>query len=192
MLCGDIESNSGPTLLSENLKVCFWNLNGIAAHNYTKLSQLLACNAVYNYDVICLGETFLDSSYLNDYQLLKLPGYQLIRADCLNNTKKGGVAVFYNEILPLKIRNDISPLKECLVCEINVNRKKCFITCLYRSRSQSNVELGEFQDGLDTTFSNLILESPFCSIILGDVNSKCRKWFGDIDDTCSKAEEELI
>ena len=30
----------------------------IAAHNYTKLSQLLAYNAVYNYDAICLGETF--------------------------------------------------------------------------------------------------------------------------------------
>ena len=92
--------------------------------------------------------------------------------------------MFYKESLPLKIRNDISPLKECLVCEINVNRKKCFITCLYRSPSQSNVEIGEFQDGLEATFSNLILESPFCSIILGDFNAKCSKWFGDIDDTC--------
>ena len=37
LLCGDIESNSGPTLLSQNLSVCYWNLNGIAAHNYYKL-----------------------------------------------------------------------------------------------------------------------------------------------------------
>ena len=111
LLCGDIESNPGPTLLSQNVSVCCWNLNGIAAQNYTKLSQLLAYNAVYNYDVICLGETFLDSSYLNDDQLLKLSGYQLIRADCPNNTKKGGVAMLYKESRPLKIRNDISPLK---------------------------------------------------------------------------------
>ena len=91
--------------------------------------------------------------------------------------------MFYKESLPLKIRNDISPLKECLLCEINVNKKKCFITCLYRSPYQSNVEIGEFQDGLEATFSNLILESPFCSITLGDFNAKCSKWFGDIDDT---------
>ena len=39
LLCGDIESNPGPTLLSQNVSVCCWNLNGIAAHNYTKLSH---------------------------------------------------------------------------------------------------------------------------------------------------------
>ena len=98
MLCGDIESNPGPTPMSQNLSVCYWNLNGIAAHNYTKLSQLLAYNAVYNYDVICLGETFLDSSYLNDDQLLKLPGYQLIRADCPNNKKRVELLCFTRKV----------------------------------------------------------------------------------------------
>ena len=98
MLCGDIESNPGPTPMSQNLSVCYWNLNGIAAHNYTKLSQLLTYNAVYNYDVICLGETFLDSSYLNDDQLLKLPGYQLIRADCPNNKEKVELLCFTRKV----------------------------------------------------------------------------------------------
>ena len=68
---------------------------------------------------------------------------------------------------------------------------KCFITFLYRSPSQSNVDLGEFQDGLEATFSNLILESPFFSIILGDFNAKCSKWFGDIDETCGLELESL-
>ena len=59
MLCGDIESNPGPNNFSQNISVCYWNLNGISAHNYTKLAQLQAYNAVYNYDIICLGETFM-------------------------------------------------------------------------------------------------------------------------------------
>ena len=40
ILSGDIESNPGPNNFSQNISVCYWNLNGISAHNYTKLAQL--------------------------------------------------------------------------------------------------------------------------------------------------------
>ena len=63
ILCGDIESNSGPNIPSNlALSFCHWNLNGIAAHNYIKISLLQAYNAVYKYDVLCISETFLNSS----------------------------------------------------------------------------------------------------------------------------------
>ena len=39
MKSGDIESNPGPRK-SSTLKVCHWNLNGLAAHEFTKLSLL--------------------------------------------------------------------------------------------------------------------------------------------------------
>ena len=82
ILSGDIEVNPGPINQSNQiLSVCHWNLNGIAAHNYIKLSLLEAYNAVYKYDVLCISETFLDStSPLNDDQL-KLNGYDVIRSD---------------------------------------------------------------------------------------------------------------
>ena len=168
-----------------SISICHWNLNGIAAQNYTKLAMLEAYNALHNYDLICNSETFLDSSHSDSSHPLKLDGYNLIRADHPSNLKRGGVCIYYKVHLPLKIRNDISPLDECLVVEIKANKQKCFVSCLYRSPSQTNVELNSFCDGLETTFSNLNMESPFCSIVLGDFNAKCNKWYvGDQNDHC--------
>ena len=192
LLCGDIESNPGPNdLPSQPISVCYWNVNGIAAHDYVKLSLLKAYNAAYNYDIICLGETYLNSSHLHSDQRINIQGYQLLRADHPDNTNRGGVSLYYKENLPLRIRNDISPLQECLVCEIKINKKKCFVSCLYRSPSQSSVEFDDFCAGLETTFSNLNLESPFCCIFLGDFNAKCSKWYGNNDDHCGLELESL-
>ena len=50
ILCGDIETNPGPyNENNQTISVCHWNLNGIAAHNYIKLSMLEAYNALHNY-----------------------------------------------------------------------------------------------------------------------------------------------
>ena len=43
------------------------------------LSQ--AFNAVHKYDIICLSETYLNSSIPYDDDNLETPGYNLIRAD---------------------------------------------------------------------------------------------------------------
>ena len=49
ILCGDIETNHGPyNENNQTISVCHWNLNGIAAHNYIKLSLLEAYNALHN------------------------------------------------------------------------------------------------------------------------------------------------
>ena len=40
-------------------------------------------------------------------------------------------------------------MKDCIVTEINVNNKKCFFTCLYRSPSQSHEELERFCANFD-------------------------------------------
>ena len=100
--------------------------------------MLEAYNALHNYDVICISETYLDSSHRNDDHSLKLQGYELIRADHPDNTKTGGVCIYYKEHLPIIQRTEISVLNECLVVELKVNTKKCFICCLYRSPSQAN------------------------------------------------------
>ena len=91
LLSGDIETNPGkhPDYLSSS-SFCHWNLNSIAAHNFIKMSLLQAYNAINRFDFICLSETYLDNSYHTDDDQLTFPGYNLIRADNPNNTKKRG------------------------------------------------------------------------------------------------------
>ena len=57
----DIESNPGPRN-SSALKFCHWNLNGLAAHEFTKLYLLEGYIDVNDNNIICLSETFLDFS----------------------------------------------------------------------------------------------------------------------------------
>ena len=43
-------------------------------------------------DVICLLETYLDSSIKSDNDNLEIPGYNLVRSDHPSNNKGGGIA----------------------------------------------------------------------------------------------------
>ena len=59
----DIEDNTGPKPTScEYLSICHWNLNSITPHNFIKLSLLRAYISINKIDIICLSETYLDSS----------------------------------------------------------------------------------------------------------------------------------
>ena len=133
---GDIESDPGPRK-SSTLKFCHWNLNGLAAHEFTKLSLLEGYINVNDIDIICLSETFLDSSIPIDDNRLSIPGYSMMRADHPSNTKRGGVCLYYKEHLPIIRRDYMSNLKECLVTGITVKNEQCFLTCLYSSPSQN-------------------------------------------------------
>ena len=75
------------------------------AHNFIKVS-LLQTLAVTNDYIICLTETFLDSSIENDDDRTSIPGYNLLRVDHLSNTKRGGVCIYYKDHLPIIKRND--------------------------------------------------------------------------------------
>ena len=101
---GDIEQNPGPKPNScECLSICHWNLNSISAHNFIKLSLLRAYTSTNKIDIKCLSETYLDSSISSDSGNLELPGYNLVRADHLTNTKRGGVCIYYHNSLPLSL-----------------------------------------------------------------------------------------
>ena len=56
---GDVETNPGPKK-SSVIKFCHWNLNGLAAHDFLKVSLIEAFITTHNFDIICLLETFLD------------------------------------------------------------------------------------------------------------------------------------
>ena len=150
------------------LSICHYNINSIAAHNFAKLSSLEAFNAVHNFDVICISESYLDSSFSSDDSALALKGYKLVRADHPLDIKRGGTCIYYKEILPIKFLNVIS-LPECLLCEISYNNQKCFISSLYRSPSQSANEFQVFLKELESIIESIC--SPGNSdlvIIIGD------------------------
>ena len=106
ILSGDVEVNPGPkNSVSECLSICDWNLNSILAHDYSKLFLLKAYISVHKFDIICLSETYLDSTVPLDDVNLVISGYNLIRSDHPSNTKRGGVCLYYKNYLPLTVLN---------------------------------------------------------------------------------------
>ena len=100
---GDIEVNLRPKTKSQ-ISFCHWNLNGLSAHHFVKVS--------------------------NDDVRMRIEGYNPLRADHPSNKKRGGVCMYYKEHLPIIKRDDLCSLKECLVKEIIVGKKKLFF-CVY-------------------------------------------------------------
>ena len=67
------------------------------------LKLLRAYISVIKTDIICLSETYLDSSILSDDGNLEFPGYNLVRADNPTNIKRTDVCIYYHNFLPLKV-----------------------------------------------------------------------------------------
>ena len=86
---------------SKYFSCCHWNVNSILAHD--KLPLLAAYNSTQHFDIICISETYLDSSI--DENTLKLDGYSYSY-----NMKRGGVCLYYNKNLLLRhIETDYFP-----------------------------------------------------------------------------------
>ena len=71
---GDVELNPGPKK-SSSLSFFHWNLNGVAAHDFAKISLMQSHALFYNIDIIFLSQTFLDSSIETNNHKLNIPGY---------------------------------------------------------------------------------------------------------------------
>ena len=91
------------------------------AHNFIKVSLLQTLSITNDYDIICLNETFLDSSI--DKDGISIPEYNLLRVEHPSNTKRGGVCIYYKDHLPIIKRNDMCQLHECLVTELRIGGK---------------------------------------------------------------------
>ena len=100
--CGDVESNPGPKEQYQ-ISFCHWNLNGLVAHNFNKISLLQAISVSKNYDLIFLSETFLDPSINSSDERIAIEGYNFFRVD-LRSNKKGeeSASILRNVFLSLK------------------------------------------------------------------------------------------
>ena len=97
LLSGDVELNPGPKCNYNNaFSIFHWNLNSTPAHNYDKVFLLKVYIAILKFDIICISETYLDSSTPFDDNNLEISGYTLVCPDHLAN-KKEGVFLFYTK-----------------------------------------------------------------------------------------------
>ena len=79
--------------MSNQFTICHWNLNSISAHNFAKVQLLKAYLAVHKFDIVCLSETYLNSSFPFDDDNLDIPGYIMVRADHQANSEREGVCI---------------------------------------------------------------------------------------------------
>ena len=176
LLSDDIEINPGPKRTPKaSLSICHWNLNSISAHNYVKLSLLRAYLAFHNFDIICLSETYLNSSNSPDDETLEISGYNLVRSDHPLNSKRGGVCIYYKNYLPLRIIS-VNYLSECINFEIMIGNKICNFITLYRSPSQNQDDFQAFIDNLEMNLETLAQRNPFLMVVIGDFNAKSKHW----------------
>ena len=61
--------------------------------------------------------------------------------------------------------------------EIRSQGEKCFLTCVYRSPSQNHDEFEDFCTKFDLLMSNKNNEFPLYSVITGDFNARCSRWW---------------
>ena len=178
LLFDDVELNPGPTKKHNswfNFSVCHWNLNSLTAHNFEKVNLLEAYNAVNKFDIICLSESFLDSSILTENNNLNINGYKMVRVDHPNNVKRRGVCAYVRESLPVRNFSN-SYLSECLTLEVTISNKKGYVITLYRSPSQTSDEFQSFISNLEKLLININSFDPHFVILLGDFNAKSKSW----------------
>ena len=73
-----------------------------------------------------------------------------------------------------KNRSDLVTLPECIMCKIQLNRKKYFFVVVYRSSSQDQSEFDNFKINFELFLSQLHAENPLSDVITGDFN--CRSY----------------
>ena len=122
-------------------------------------------------DIICLSETYLDSTIQSDNGNLEIPGYNLVRFDHPSNNKRGGVCIYYKASLPLRVI-DICLLQECIIFEMMIGDKQCNFIALCRSPGQDQDEFDSFSKNLKITLDKLALNNPFSLVVIGDLNAK--------------------
>ena len=176
LLCGDIKTNPGSFNRCKSISFYHWNLTGMLACNYKKFYLVEAFVISKNFDIFCISETFLDSSVDNIYDGLNINGYTLVRSYYPSNTKRGSVAIYFKDHLPVIRMNDISSMNESIILEIRLTNYKCFSTGLSRSLSRSEDQFDELCLNFNVLMSNINDEKLLAFIITGDFNARSKNW----------------
>ena len=109
----------------------------------------------------------LDSSA--DHKRLDISGYYLIRSYHPSNKKRGGICIYYKNLLSLKVTG-VSLLEECTAFNLIISNKPYGFIALYRSPSQSQDDFATFSDNFEMTLD--LVSNKFLFAVHGDFNVK--------------------
>ena len=68
-------------------------------------------------------------------------------------------------------------MTEWLVLEMLYNNKFVIVSAIYRSPSQSSQESAQFEMLFSQLLNDITSKKPFFSIILGDFNTRSKRWW---------------
>ena len=81
-------------------------LTPLAKDNFQRVRHIEAHNSIFNYDLISICETSLTGSVELSDTLLN--NYTCVPANNPVNSRNSGVGLFFNNSLPVIVRNDLS------------------------------------------------------------------------------------
>ena len=136
----------------------------------------------------CISGTYFDFSILVDDKRIELDGYNLIMANHTNNTRTGGVCIYYKEFLVIKVL-DVH-FNNFYYAKVQ-QKTRNDVCAMYRSSSQNN-EFDEFLHSFENLPNNIAKSSPLLTVILGDFNARSTSWWVNDKTTIEGAHLEVL
>ena len=146
----------------------------------SRIPHIESINSIHKFDIFGVCESALTGSIPNHSILIEGFSPDPIRADKADDTRNGGVCLYFREDLPIKSRPDIATVPETIVAEIKLNRKKIFFVLSYR---HPNIPIPAFNDyviSLEKILEMINKENPSAIILSVDFNARSPLfWEGD-------------
>ena len=99
-----------------------------------------------------------------------------MRREYPSNTKRAGVCMFYKDYRPALRRYDLRAFTKGNVTKIKLGKNQ-----------QISIPYLNYCRNIHVTLSNIDDTSPFCLILVGDFNARCRNWWaGDANSNAGK------
>ena len=171
LILAGVEVNLGPTS-PKKLSFAVWNLDSLPARDFARIPLIEAFQAQQNLDFFGICESALTSEISNEKIFIDGFSPDPIRADKADDTRNGGVCLYFRENLPVKSRPDLASIPETLVAEIKLNRKKIFFVLSYRHPNTTIDEFSDYVKSLETMYENISRENPSVTIFSGDFNAR--------------------
>ena len=70
---------------------------------------------MHKFDIICISESYFNSDTLSSDDNLNISGYNMSGADYLPGNRPGGVYIYYNETLPIKMLKTLITFRDVFV-----------------------------------------------------------------------------
>ena len=105
-----------------------------------------------------ITETHLDRKV--DKNKLHSDGYTFLNNNHPLDIKRGGVGPYVKDSFPAIRRPELEILPECIIYEIQLDRKMYFYVVVYRSPGQSHVKFENFMNTFEHMLSMLAGEIP--------------------------------